>query len=144
MAARGHGLFSLYIYIDNFRNLLVRNHLTDINITWQKCSYSDPLSWFFKMSWYVKTWPPEGGLIFSLYLYRKLKKKTLLVRNLRTDFNITTQNYSFGNPLPRSFNDHDSSKNMAFSGQGLFFLYIFIENFENLPVRNHRTDFNIT
>ena len=26
MAARGRGLFSLYIYVENFKNLLVRNH----------------------------------------------------------------------------------------------------------------------
>ena len=35
MAARGPGLFSVYICIENFKILLVRNHLTDFNITWQ-------------------------------------------------------------------------------------------------------------
>ena len=37
----------------------------------------------------------------------------------------------------------DSSKNMADRGPGLFFLYIYIENFKILLVRNQRTDFNI-
>ena len=32
MAARGRGLFSLYIYIENLKNLLVRNHWTDCDI----------------------------------------------------------------------------------------------------------------
>ena len=34
-------------------------------------------------------------------------------------------------------------KTMATSGQGLFFLYICIDNFKNFLVRNHWTDFNI-
>ena len=33
MAARGRGLFSLYICIESFKNLLVRNHWTDFSIT---------------------------------------------------------------------------------------------------------------
>ena len=34
MAARGRGrgLYLLYIYIENFQNLLVRNQLSDLNI----------------------------------------------------------------------------------------------------------------
>ena len=43
MAARGRGLFSLYIYIENFKNLLVRIHSTDFSIILQKCSFGDPL-----------------------------------------------------------------------------------------------------
>ena len=39
----GRGLFSLYIYIEKIKNLLVRNYSTDFNITWQKCSFGDPL-----------------------------------------------------------------------------------------------------
>ena len=47
-------LFSLYILIENFKNLLVRNHWTDFNITWQECSFGDPLPSLFKLSWFVK------------------------------------------------------------------------------------------
>ena len=36
-------LFSLYIYIENFKNLLVRNRWTDFHIILQKCSFGDPL-----------------------------------------------------------------------------------------------------
>ena len=34
----------LYSYIKHFKNLFVRNHWTNFNITWQKCSFGDPLS----------------------------------------------------------------------------------------------------
>ena len=46
MAVRGRGLFSLYSCIKHFKNLFVRNHWTNFNITWQKCSFGDPLSRF--------------------------------------------------------------------------------------------------
>ena len=73
MAARGPGLFSLYIHIENFQNLLVRNHWTDFYIILQKCSFGDPLPRLFKPFGFVKkTWPPGVGLIFAIYLYRKL------------------------------------------------------------------------
>ena len=87
MAARGRGLFSLYIYIENFKNLLVRNHWTDFNIILQNVS----LMIFYQ--------------------------------------DCTSHLYS--------------SKNMAARGWGLFSLYLYIENFKNLLVRNHWTDFNI-
>ena len=73
MAARGRGLFSLYIYIENFKNLLVRNHWTSFNIILQKCSFGDPLPSLFKPFGFVKKHGRQGaGLIFPIYLYRKL------------------------------------------------------------------------
>ena len=87
MATRGRGLISLYINIENFKNLLVRIQWTDFNIILQKCS--------------------------------------------------------FGDPLPRCSSHLDSSKNMAARGRGLFSLYIYIENFKNLLIRSHWTDFSI-
>ena len=73
MAARGRGLFSLYIYIENFKNLLVRNHWTDFSIILQKCSFGDPLPRLFKPFGFVKKHGRQGaGLIFPIYLYRKL------------------------------------------------------------------------
>ena len=50
MAARGRGLFSLYIYIENFKNLLVRNSWTEFNITWQECCFGALLPRLFKLS----------------------------------------------------------------------------------------------
>ena len=82
MAAGGGGggggvLFSLYIYIGNFKNLLVRNHLFDFNIILQKCSFGDPLPGLFKPSGFVKRHGRQGaGLIFPIYLYRKLLKSS--------------------------------------------------------------------
>ena len=73
MAARGRGLFSLYIYIENFKNLFVRNRWTDFNIILQKCSFGDPLPRLFKPFGFVKKHGRQGaGLIFPIYLYRKL------------------------------------------------------------------------
>ena len=50
MAARGRGLFSLYIYIENFKNLHVRNSWTEFNVTWQECCFGDLLPRLFKLS----------------------------------------------------------------------------------------------
>ena len=77
MAARGRGLFSLYIYIENLKNLLVRNHQTDFNIILQKCSFGDSLPRLFKPFGFVKKHGRQwAGLIFPMYLYRKLKKSS--------------------------------------------------------------------
>ena len=76
VAARGRGLFNLYIYIENFKNL-VKNHRTDFNIILQKCSLGDPLPRLFKPFGFVKKHGRQGaGLIFRIYLYRKLKKSS--------------------------------------------------------------------
>ena len=81
MAARGQGLFSLYIYIENFKNLLVRNHWTDFNIILQKCSFGDPLPGLFKPFGVVKKHVAARGRgLFSLYIYIE-NLKNLLVRN---------------------------------------------------------------
>ena len=55
------------------QNLLVRNHSTDFNIILQKCSFDDPLPRLFKPFGFVKKHGRQGaGLIFSIYLYRKV------------------------------------------------------------------------
>ena len=70
---QGRGLFSLYIYIENFKNLLVRNHWTDLNIILQKCSFGDPLSKLFKPFRFLEKHGHQGaGFIFPIYPYRKL------------------------------------------------------------------------
>ena len=51
MAARGRGLFFLYIYIEKFKNLLVRNHWTDFNIILQKCSFVDYFTKIVQAIW---------------------------------------------------------------------------------------------
>ena len=68
-----------------------------------------------------KNMAASGWGLFSLYTYLYRKLKNLLVRNQWTDFNITWQECFFGDPLPRLFKLSWSSKNMATTGQGLFF-----------------------
>ena len=59
----------------NLKNLLVRNHWTDFNIILQKCSFGDPLPRLFRPFGFVKKHGRQGaGLIFPIYLYRKLQK----------------------------------------------------------------------
>ena len=147
MAARGRGLFSLYIYIENFKNLLVRNHWTDFYITWQKCSFGDPLPRLFKPFGFTKKLGRQGaGLIFPIYLYRKFKKSSCQKPLDRFQYNIAIE---LGRNVPLvalyqvCSSCHDSSKNMAVGVWDLFSLYSFIKHFKNLFVRNHWTNFNI-
>ena len=104
MAARGRGLFSLYIYIENFKNLLVRNHWTDFNIILQECLFGDPVPRLLKPSGFVKKHGCQGAeLIFPtcIYLYGKLLKASC--QKHWADFNIILQKRSFSNTLPRLF-----------------------------------------
>ena len=125
MAARGRGLFSLYIYIENFKNLLIRNHWTDFNIILQKCSFGNSLPRLFKPFGFVKQHGHQGaGLIFPIYLYRKLKN--LLVRNHWTDFHILLQKCSFGDPLLRLFKPFGFVKKHGRQWAGLIFpIYLY-------------------
>ena len=137
MATRGRGLLSLYIYIENLKNLLVRNHQTDFNIILQKCSFSDSLLRLFKPFGFVKkNMAARGRGLFSLYIYIE-NLKNLIVRNHWTDFHIILQKCSFGDPLPRLFKPFGFVKKHGRHGRGSFTLYIYIENLKNLLVRNH-------
>ena len=120
MAARGQGLFSLYIYIENFKNLLVRNHWTDFNIILQKCFlvilYQECSSHLDSS----KNMAARGRGLFSLYIYIE-NYKNLLVRNHWTSFNINLQKCSFGDPLPRLFKTFGFVKKHGHQGAGLIF-----------------------
>ena len=134
MAARGRGLFSLYIYIENFKNLLDRNNWTEFNVHWQECCFGGLLPRLSSHHDTSKNMAARGRGLFSLYIYI-VNFKILLVRNHLTDFNIIWLDCSFGDRLPRLFKD--LSKNIAARGQGLFSLYIYIEKLKYLLVRNH-------
>ena len=91
MVAKGRGLFSLYIYIENFKNLLVRNQWTNFNIILQKCFFGDPLQRLFKPFGFVKKHGRQGERgLFSLYINLE-NFKNLLVRNHWTNFHIILQ-----------------------------------------------------
>ena len=123
MAARGRGLFSLYIYIENFKNLLVRNHWTDFDIILQKCSFGDPLPRLFKPFVFVKKHGHQrAGLIFPDIICIE-NFKNLLVRNHWTNFDIILQKCSFGDPLPRLFKPFGFVKKHGRQGWGLFSRY---------------------
>ena len=100
--------FSYIIYIENFKNLIVRNHWIDFNVTWQK-QKMDIVTLFQDCSSRhdsSKQFGRQGlrwvaGLIFPIYLYRKLSKSSF--RNRWTDFNITLQKCFLCNLLPRLF-----------------------------------------
>ena len=115
MAARGRGLFSLYIYIKNFKTLLLRNRWTEFNACrnvalvtlYQDCSSLHDTS---------KNMAPRGRGFFSIYICIE-NFKILLVKYLLTDFNnalVTLYQECSSNP--------DLSKNMAARGWGLFSL----------------------
>ena len=128
--------------IKNLKILLVQNRLTDFNIILQNCSFGDPLPRLFKPSGFVKKHGCQGaGLIFPI-LYRKLKRSSCQKPLERLQYNVAEMF-----PLMILYQDRsshlDSSKNMAARGRGLFSLYIYIENFKNILVRNHWTDFHI-
>ena len=82
MAARGWGIFSLYIHIENFKNLLLRNRWIVHTLMIRQ-----------------KIW---GRDLFFVYICIE-NFKILLVRNHLTDFNITWQECCIGDPLPRLF-----------------------------------------
>ena len=125
MAARGRGLFSLYIYIENFKNLLVRNHWTDFNVILQKCSFGDLLPRLLKPFGFVQNMAARGRGLFSLYIYIE-NFKNLLVRNRRTDFHIILQKCFFGDPLPRLFRPFGFVKKHGRQRAGLIFpIYLY-------------------
>ena len=133
MAARGRGLFSLYICIENFKNLLVRNHWTDFNIILQNCSFGDFLLRLFKPFGFVNKHGRQGvGLIFPIYLYRQLKKSSCQKPQDRFQYNFAEISLVI---LDQDCSSHlDLSKNMAARGRGLFSRNIYIENLKNLLV----------
>ena len=110
---QGAGLiFPIYLY-RKLKNLLDRNHWTDVSISWLKCFYIDPLSGLFNTSLRQKHghqgeyWPSirivqdfmirqkhghKGKGFFSLYIYIA-NCKDILVRNHWTVFDTTWQKY---------------------------------------------------
>ena len=144
MTARGRGLFSLYICIENFKNLLVGNHLTNFNIILQNCSFGDFLRRLFKPFGFVNKHGRQGaGLIFPIYLYRKLKKSSCLKPLDRFPYNFAEM---FLWLLSTKIVQAIWIRQKTWPpGGGAYFPYIiYIENFKNLLVRNHWTDFNIS
>ena len=128
MVARGQGLFSLYIYIENFKNLLVIKNVTNFNIPWQECFlvtiYHD-CSGSHDSSKIMAAWWWE----VPISLYRKLHHR--IVKNHWTNFNITGQKCFLCDLLPRLSKQSWFFKKWPLWGEwGCWFsLYIYKENF---------------
>ena len=120
MAARGRGLFSLCIYIENFKILLVRNIWTDFNIILRKCSFGDPLPRLFKPFGFIKKHGRQGYGLFFLYIHIE-KFENFLVRNPWTDFSKLLQKCFFDDLLPRLFKPFGFHKKHGRQGAGLIF-----------------------
>ena len=135
----GGAYFPYIIYIENFKNLLVRNHWTNFNITWQKCFLGDSLSRLFKQSWFVE----KLGCYFP-YIFIRKKLKIFLSETVGPFSILLDRNISLVTLYQDCSSCLDMTKNMAARGQSLFSLYIYIEKFKNLLVRNHWADFSIT
>ena len=73
----GGAYFPYIIYIENLKNLFVRNYWTDCNLIWQKCLlvilYQDCSSHLDSSKNMVAS---GEGLIFPIYLYGKLEKSS--------------------------------------------------------------------
>ena len=126
MAARGRGLFSLYIYIENFKKSSCQKLLDRFQY-----NFAEMFLWLSSRKivqaiWIrQKTWPPGVRSLFSLYIYIE-KFKNLLVRNHWTDFNIILQKCSFGDALPRLFKPFGFVKKHGRWGAGLIFpIYLY-------------------
>ena len=108
----------IHFLTKNLKNLLVQNHWTDFNILLQKCSFGDPLPRLFKPFGFVKKHGRQGaGLIFPIYLYRKLEK--IFLSETTAPISIL---FCRNVPLVILYQDCssnlDSSKNMAARGVG--------------------------
>ena len=110
----------------------------------QNSSFGDPLATLFKQLWLVKKHGGQWWGLFSLYKSIYIENfKNLLMRNHWIGFSITWQKCFFRDQLYQDCSSHhDSSENMATRG-GTYFPLISIENFKNLLVRQHWTDFSI-
>ena len=121
IAARGRGLFSLYIYIENFKNLLVRNSWTRV-----QCNLAGMLLWWpstkivqaFMI--YQKPWPPGGRGLFFVYICTE-NFKILIVTYPMTNSNITWLECCFGEPLSRLYKQSWFVKKHGCHGVGLIF-----------------------
>ena len=123
MTARGRGLFSLYINIENLKNFLVRNHWTNFHIILQKFSFGDPVPRLFKPFGFVKNMAARGRGLFSLYICLE-NFKNLLVRNHWTDFHIILLKCFFGDRFARLFKPFGFVKKHGRQGGGAYFPYI--------------------
>ena len=126
MVARGRGLFSLYICIENFKNRLVRNHWTDFHMILQKCSFGDPVGRLFKPFGFVKKHGRQGGRAYFPYISLWKTLKIFLSETTGPISIWFCRNVPLVILLQDCSSRHDSLKNMAARGAGLIFpIYLY-------------------
>ena len=127
MAARGRGLFSLYIYIENFKKSSCQKPLDRFQynfagmFVWWSCTKIVQAIWIRQ-----KHGCQGAELIFPtcIYLYGKLLKASC--QKHWADFNIILQKRSFSNPLPRLFKPFGFLKKHGHQRAGLIFpIYLY-------------------
>ena len=124
IATRGQGLFSLYIYIENFKNLFVRNQWINFNIILQKCTFGDPLPRLFKPFRFVKKHGCQRWGLFTLYIYIE-KIKIFLSETTGPISVLFCRNVSLVILYQDCSSHLDSSKTWP-PGGGAYFRYISI------------------
>ena len=130
----GGGAYFPYISIEKCKNLLLRNHWTDFHIILQKCFFGDPLPRLFKPFGFVKKHGHQrAGLIFPIYLYRKLKKSSCPKPLDRLQYNFAKMFLWWSST--KIVQSIWIRKKHGCQGWGLFSLYIYIGNFKNFLVR---------
>ena len=155
MATRGWGLFSLYIFIENFKNLLVRNQWShkfyfrfcrslasvllggnvSLMILYQGCLSCHDSS---------KNMAARERGLFSLYIYVENLKKVSRKKHLdRVQCNLAGLLLWW--PSTKIIQALlIRQKTWPPWGRGLFSVYICIENFKILLERSQLTNFNIS
>ena len=121
MAARGRGLFFLYIYIENFKKSSRKKQLDRV-----QCNLAGMLLWWpstkIVQAFMIcqKPWPPAGrGLFFVNICIENFK--ILIVTYPMTDFNITWLECCFGEPLSRLYKQSWFVNKHGCHGVGLIF-----------------------
>ena len=135
MAARGRGLFSLYIDIEKFKNLLVRNHWTDFHIILQKCSFCGPVARLFKPFGFVKKYGCQGGGAYFPYIIYIENFKIFLSKPLdRFQYNFAKM-FLWWSCCKIVLAIWIRQKTWMPGGGAYFPYIIYIENFKNILVQ---------
>ena len=121
MAPRGQGLFALYVYSENFKQLLLQNYWPDFEVIWHSYSLGGPLPRLFKLFRFVKKMAARGRGLFALYVYNE-NFKQLLLQNYWPELKVICHRGSFGGPLPRLCKFFGFVKKHGRQGAGLICL----------------------
>ena len=112
-------LVSIYIYIENFKNLLVRNRWIEFNVTWQECSFGEFYQDCSRPHDMSKNMAARGrGLFFSQKTLKFFLSETTGLISILLGRNVSLVTF-----YQDCSSNHDSSKNMAARG-GAYFSYI--------------------